>query len=342
MSEFGYPKYGKSQRFGKAGESFINSFVHHKLGWIYRSVHQESDFGIDGYVDIVTNENVTGQTIGIQVKCGDSFFNRKTEGGIRYDGEKKHLNYYLNCPFPIVLVVLKSDCSEGKWVEFNANITSPSKNGWWIEIPEKNVLDLSVKADWEFVAGPVSDNSEKIALLWQVNDTLDKTDFGVYLIHKDDVLSCNFAGLRHVIDRLSRNRESLLKNRGTLEVLIAGYDDDAREAYEIPEIRHWYRKSIEAGIPWFYFLGKQANGMGLIVLLLACCDTEVKWTKSGNTYVEIADVHQVLEWFDQNYGNLNRFTQDKGLPLEINKEMSDTAYALITSSFVEIEGLTSA
>jgi hypothetical protein len=50
MSKFGYPKYGKSQRLGRAGESFIDSFIHQKLGWIYRSVHQESDFGIDGYI----------------------------------------------------------------------------------------------------------------------------------------------------------------------------------------------------------------------------------------------------------------------------------------------------
>jgi len=334
MSKFGYPKYGKSQRLGRAGESFINSFIHQKLGWIYRSVHQESDFGIDGYIDIVTDENVTGQTIGIQIKCGDSYFNKKTEGGIRYEGENKHLNYYLNCLFPVVLVVLNSDCSEGKWVEFNANITSPSKSGWWIEISEKNVLDLSVKDDWGLIAGPVSDNSKKIALSWQVNDAIDKSDFGVYLVPKDDVLACDFSGLKDVIDRLSINRESLLKKRGTLEVLIAGYDNDPREVYEIPEIRHWYSESIKAGIPWFYFLGKHANGMGLTVLLFSYCDIEVKLKKSGNTYVEIADVEQIFEWLDQNYNNLNKFTEDKGIPSEINKEMSGRAYALVSGNFV--------
>ncbi len=274
MNEFGYPKYGKSQSLGKIGESFIDSFVHKKLEWIYRSTHQESDFGIDGFIDIVTDRNVTGQTIGIQVKCGDSYFNKKTEGGIRYDGENKHLNYYLNCPFPIVLIVLNGECTQGKWLEFNANITAPSKNGWWLEIPDKNILSTSVKTDWELIAGPVVDNSEKIALSWKINNALDESDFGVYLIHKDDVLACDFTGLKDVIYRLSRNKTSLLKNRGTLEVLIAGYDEDPREAYEIPEIRNFYSESLNAGIPWFYFLGKQANGMGLTVLLFACCDIE--------------------------------------------------------------------
>jgi hypothetical protein len=338
MRRFGYPKYGKSQSLGQVGESFIDSFVHQKLGWIYRSIHQESDFGIDGYIDIVTDENVTGQTIGIQIKCGDSYFNKRTGGGIRYEGETKHLNYYLNCLFPIIFVVLNGNCSEGKWVEFNANITSPSKSGWWIEIPDKNALDMSVKDDWELFAGPVSDNSEKIALSWQVNNMIDESDFGVYVVQKDDVLACDFTGLIDVIDRLSRNRESLLKNRGTLEVLIEGYDEDNREAYEIPEIRHWYSESINAGIPWFYFLGEHSNGMGLIVLLFSNCDIEVKFEKSGNTYVDIADVEQIVEWLNKNYNNLNIFTEDKDIPSEINKEMSERAYSLVSGHFVELKG----
>jgi len=338
MNEFGYPKYGKSQSLGKIGESFVDSFVHKKLGWIYRPTHQESDFGIDGFIDIVTDRNVTGQTIGIQVKCGDSYFNKKTEGGIRYEGENKHLNYYLNCPFPIVLIVLNGECNQGKWLEFNANITAPSKNGWWLEIPEKNTLSTSVKTDWELIAGPVADNSEKIALSWKINNALDESDFGVYMVHKDDVLACDFTGLKDVINRLSRNKKSLLKNRGTLEVLIAGYDEDPREAYEIPEIRHFYSESLNAGIPWFYFLGKQANGMGLTVLLFACCDIEVKFEKSGNAYVQIKDLEQVSEWMNRNFHNLNEYVDSKEIPEEINKEMSERACDIVRRNFVDIKG----
>jgi hypothetical protein len=338
MTTFGYPKYGKSQTSGKAGESFIDYFVHHRLKWIYRPTHQESDFGIDGYIDIITDENVTGQTIGLQIKCGDSYYNKKSAGGIRYEGENKHLNYYLNCLCPIVLIVLNGNCSEGRWVEFNANITSPSKNGWWVEVPENNVLDLSVKHNWESIAGPVSDYSDRVALSWQVNQKLDESDFGIYLVHKDDILASDFSGIRDIIERLSRNKEALLKNRGTLEVLIAGYDDDPREAYEIPEIRHWYYESIKAGIPWFYFLGKHENGMGLTVLLFACCDIEVKFMENGNTYVEIEDVEQIDKWLKQNYHNLNKFVDEKNIPEEINKEMSQDAYFIVMGSFVNIKG----
>jgi hypothetical protein len=327
---FGYPKYGKSQTSGRTGESFIDYFVHYKLQWIYRSTHQESDFGIDGYIDIVTDECVTGQTIGVQVKCGNSYYDKKSSGGIHYDGKKKHLNYYLNSPYPIILLVLNSDCSKGCWVEFNANITSPSKNGWWIEVPETNVLNLSAKEKWESVVGPVTDYSDQVASSWRFNEILDESSFGTYIVHKEAILACEFKGIRGAIDRLSRNREALIKNRGTLEVLISGFDDDPREVYEIPEIRNWYSESIRIGIPWFYFLGNHFDGMGLNVLLLAYCDVVVKYKESGNTCVEIIDTKRVVQWLKQNFHNLNQFASDKNIPDEINMEMSQQAYMIVS------------
>ncbi len=329
MSSFGYPKYGKRQRTGKSGESFVDYFVHQILGWIYRPVHQESDFGIDGYIDIVNNGNVTGQTIGVQIKCGDSYFNKKTDGLIRYEGKNKHLNYYTNSNTPIILVVLNSDCSEGQWVEFNPSITSPCKYGWWIEVPDNNSLEVQAKNKWELIAGPAPDNTEQLEQSWKINNTLDECDFGVYVIPKEDVLSLDYSGIKDIINRLSRNKKALINNRGTLEVLIDGFNTDPREAYEIPEVRNWYCESINVGIPWFYFLGEQAKGMGLTVLLFSCCDIKVKSKESGNTYVEIQDPDQVMEWLNHNFNNLNEFTDEKVIPEEINKEMSERAFSIV-------------
>jgi hypothetical protein len=335
MTKFGYPKYGKSQSTGKIGESYFDTFVHHELGWIYRSTHQESDFGIDGYIDIVTDGNVTGKTIGVQIKCGDSYFDNKSEGGIRFNGDNKHLNYYINCPYPIILIVLNGDCTKGRWVEFNVSVTSSSGSGWWIELPRKNVLSSSVKGFWEIVAGPISDNDEGISLSWKANKALDKADFGTYLIHQNDILACDFTGINDVINRLSRNKASLLKNRGTLEILISGYDEDPRESYEIPEIRHWFQESLKEGIPWFYFLGEQANGMGITVLLFSCCDIEVKYKEAGNSYVEILNSNQVQGWLDSNFHNLNTFSEEREIPESVNREMSEKAVSLVTGNFVE-------
>lgn len=337
MNGYGYPKYKKSQKTGKIGESYINNFVHQKLEWIYRSVPQESDFGIDGYMDIIKNESVTGQTIGIQIKCGDSYYYKRTEGGIRYDGDNKHLNFYINSPFPIILLVLNSDCTEGRWVEFKYNIISQSKKGWWIEIPDKNALNQETKEKWELIVGDIPDNSEIINSSWQINKLIDESEFGIYKVPKYDVLKCNFKGLIDVIERLSRNRKSVLKNRGTLEVLIDGYDEDPREVYEIPEIRHWYNESIKAGIPWFYFIGSRLGKMGLKVLLFCYCEIKIESEKSGITKVKITSLEMIPDWLDQNFGNLNRFTDEKDIPEEINKEMSDRATSFVKTSVFQIK-----
>ena len=338
MNDFGYPRYTPNQRQGKKGESFFDYFVHTHLGWIYRSVPQESDFGIDGYIDIATDSFITGQTLAVQIKCGDSYFNKRSAGGIRYEGEKKHLNYYLNSRCPVILLVLNEDCSEGEWAEFDINATSETKGGWWLEIPDRNSLEALEKSVWEAIAGPAEDFSSSIARNWKINEIFDKSDFGIYHVTKDEILECDFSGINSFFKRLSRNKESLIKNRGTLEILVNGYDDDSREIYEIPEVRRWYSESIKAGIPWFYFLGLQADGMGLTATLLSTCDVTILYERDGQYFVEFDEPEQISEWLVQNFRNLNHFTGFNDISLEINKEMSQRA-ATVVQKFVPDEEL---
>ncbi|MCB1099707.1 MAG: DUF4365 domain-containing protein [Verrucomicrobiae bacterium] len=77
---------------GRVGETFFQHFVA-TLGWTFRPVHQEDDFGIDGYIDVVTEGHVTGQCLAVQIKCGDSFLRGASEGGVKFLGSKRHLNY---------------------------------------------------------------------------------------------------------------------------------------------------------------------------------------------------------------------------------------------------------
>ena len=67
MSSFEFPKQNKSQSTGYSGESFFQYFISNSLGWIYRLGHQESDSGIDGYIDIVCENCVTGKSIAVQI-----------------------------------------------------------------------------------------------------------------------------------------------------------------------------------------------------------------------------------------------------------------------------------
>jgi hypothetical protein len=148
MSEFGFPRQNKRQEIGRKGESHFASFITEKLGWVYRPVHQESDFGIDGYVDVLIDGNVTGKCFAVQIKCGDSYTSKRSAGGIKYEGKNKHLNYYLNLNTPIVFIVFTGKCDTGYWVEFDIEKTTNTTNGWWIEIEKSNEINETIRNKW--------------------------------------------------------------------------------------------------------------------------------------------------------------------------------------------------
>ncbi len=63
-----FPKRNLSAQTGRVGETYFQYFVAQELGWIFRPVHREDDFGIDGYIDIVEDETVTGRSLAVKIK----------------------------------------------------------------------------------------------------------------------------------------------------------------------------------------------------------------------------------------------------------------------------------
>lgn len=333
MSIFEFPKQSNQQKTGRKGEAFFEYFTSNILGWIYRPVHQESDFGIDGYIDIVDNGNVTGKSIAIQIKCGDSYTSKKSKGGIKYEGSNKHLNYYLNLQIPVVLVVISSDCSQGFWVVFDIEKTTESASGWWIEISKKNQLDITSKKTFSELAGSSKDFSEEIQNLWAVNEALNNASFLAFAVSKSEIINESFSTLSSMIKKLTKNKEMTLSKRVSAEIFFPEYDDDPRELYEIPEVRNWFLKTIVEGIPWFYFLD-QNRGMGLMLLLCCTCEVSLQGVY-GSKHRLFFNPEEMEWWFNHNFENLNAFTESNGISLKINKEISYGISNWLTRTFDE-------
>lgn len=204
MKTIRYPQYGKSQKKGRIGEMYLNLFVSKNLGWVFRSTNQEDDFGIDGFIDIVDGANVTGLTLAAQVKCGNSYTKKRTNGGIKYYGENKHLNYYLNLGCPIILIVFNDDATIGYWVEFDVSKTEKRSNGWWQEIPFTNMIDNSVKERWRSLLPETSDYSEQIDVLWRTNEVLDDSAISSYVIDKQGLGGVGF----HFVESVDRANDT--------------------------------------------------------------------------------------------------------------------------------------
>lgn len=321
---FDYPKFNKQRSIGSKGEAYIANFVQSELGCIYRPVHQEHDFGIDGYVDIVDGSKVTGRTLAVQIKCGDSYLKKSSNGCYRYIGENKHLNFYLNQHFPVILIVLSEDCHDGYWVEFQPSKTTNTNGSstWQIEIPGHNLLNADVLQKWKKIAGEAEDYSEGITQSWALNNILDGIKNGALIVHRESVERMEFDGVWDTIERLSKDRASLLEKRNSLDIMIHGYDDDEREAYEIPEIRAWYKESLNQGIPWFYFLADTMDNMSLKVLMFSVCEINTERVK-GKVKLSLAKLNDLEEFMSINLHNLNVFAEENNIPEEILKSVSE-------------------
>lgn len=332
MSEFSFPKQTKAQQTGRVGETFFEQFVVKTLKWIFRPVHHESDFGLDGFIDIVTNEAVTGRGLAVQIKCGDSYIAKTSSGGIKYLGSIRHLNYYLNNSVPIVLIVLSSNCQEGYWVEFDILRTIRTGTEWWIEIPQNNHLDNTVLSKWAKIAGTVEDFSEEIQTLWAIDEIASQVSICSFVIPNEEVVQCSMCYLNEFLIRQSKTMELMIANRGKYEISFSGYDSDQRELYEIPEIRKWFDSSIAEGIPWFYFLNAHGRGDSLKLLLFCTCEVEVGDKVGTQISLRISEEER-RNWLNSNFDNLNVFTKKYDIPLEINKERSEAIFDFFKNSW---------
>lgn len=137
---------------------------------------------------------------------------------------------------------------------------------------------------------------------------LQGSDSVIMSITKDEIEKEDFTYIWSYISSVSRNREMLLKSRNILDICFPEYINDVREIYEIPEIVRWLKKSLDMGIPWFYFLNYKWENTGLLLLLEAFCYSE-KVQISDSMYTLKIDNGKYAEFLEINFCNLNYFME---------------------------------
>lgn len=318
------PRMSYQQKLGNVGASAFGLFVNRDLGWMFRPVHQENDFGVDGYVDIVEKGAVTGASIAVQIKCGKSYVSKRTIDGIRYEGNIKHLNYYSNLRHSVLLIVYDEKGEKGWWVPFQLDKTLPgyAPDKWWIEIPDRNVLSPSVRNEWHRLAGPTFDFEGAIREEWDRHLLYSVFTNLVVGIEKRHVLACDLSSLLLWQTRLTKTRQMMIDKRGKVEFWFPGWQNDERELHQIEEIREYFTDSIKAGFPWIYWLEPDALWIGYQLLFACTCHLTLS-ERRGHQHVLEADGPALGAWAQQQFYNLNLFTEKHEIPIEINKELSE-------------------
>lgn len=114
------PKWKKNKKTEKKGVIYLKELVN-EHGSIFREVPGDTDTGIDGFIEFVESEEVSGKLLAVQVKSGDSYFNNQ-DRQFEFYPDKDHLDYWDNYMLPVVMVFYSPTHKCSAWVGINEHI----------------------------------------------------------------------------------------------------------------------------------------------------------------------------------------------------------------------------
>ncbi|RPI04211.1 MAG: DUF4365 domain-containing protein [Ignavibacteriae bacterium] len=107
-------KYQKNKSICKTGVLYVDGIVN-EHGSVFRPVHGEDDLGVDGFIELVKAEIVSGRLIGVQIKSGDSYIAPSDDEFI-VNVDKEHLEYWQNFMVPVIIVCYSPSKNIAAWV----------------------------------------------------------------------------------------------------------------------------------------------------------------------------------------------------------------------------------
>ena len=102
----------------RIGVSQIQLIVNQKMKWIFRELSIQ-DYGIDAHIEIMGKTYATGKLIGVQIKCGNSYFRESDNDNVVFRFDKKHFQYWINYSIPVIIVLVNPDSLEVIWEVIN-------------------------------------------------------------------------------------------------------------------------------------------------------------------------------------------------------------------------------
>jgi len=235
------PKNSNSKYIDEKGLFILNELITEKIGWLFRKNHLEDDYGIDGYIDIITEKRgVTGKSIAFQLKTGKSYFNEENEIGYVYRDDFEHLNYYLNLDIPVLIIIVNPETKIAHWEIIKASKTESTGKNWKITIPKNQLISEHSKEKLKNFTSPVTDYVSQLKEMWSFNKLLTSGNDRIILkIPRNDIEKMEFQPILNALQRFISSKDLILKLRNKIDISFDDYDADERELYEIPEVNKW-------------------------------------------------------------------------------------------------------
>lgn len=126
-------------RTERLGVSKIQAFFS-DCGWLFREQLVE-DYGVDAQVEIVLDDEPIGKLLAIQIKSGESYFEKTTPKGVVFRFPERHKTYWLNFSIPVIIILYNPDSDMLLWQVISDKTVKDAGNSYKIIVPFENTLD---------------------------------------------------------------------------------------------------------------------------------------------------------------------------------------------------------
>ena len=172
-------KVSGSDQQGDIGVYAVGLKVSQELDWIFRP-QPLRDIGIDAYIEAFENGESKAEMLAVQIKSGQSWFKKTSEQGVVFRGDSKHLEYWQNYPFPVIIVLHDDRTNTAYWQVVREEKVIPTGKGWKMIIPFNQKLERSSEAALKALFSSVKLDRVKSHALEEKRHTVD-TFHKIYL-----------------------------------------------------------------------------------------------------------------------------------------------------------------
>jgi len=124
---------GDTDQINRLGVALVD-LTATKLGLIFRE-QPTSDFGIDAQLEIKIDGQATGRLIAVQIKAGQSRFQRKPKSGFWHSISSRHQELWLNHSLPVIVILCDLETSICFWEIVTTETCITAGENWKINIP---------------------------------------------------------------------------------------------------------------------------------------------------------------------------------------------------------------
>lgn len=310
---------------GDVGINTISTIVNDELKYIFRKNYDKQKFGIDAYIDIVSeSKKITGEALALHIIDSNSIFIKKVLDQYFFCGKDDYIESFTHSTVPVFILVHDQQNEIVYWTLFDKEELIYSNDGWILTIPHANVFDSTFKEQiYDILGGAINTRGH-----WIHRASFDPSDTIFYAVDKRAVEECDITPLRRFLKRLHGDKRLLQKIQGKIEISVAGYIYDPRELWEIESVKNWFKKA-DKKINWFFFCNTNHSTNGLKTYRACICNSRRinSMEQDGKKLVNHElDTKPLAKLLKRNFKKLNNLTGEIGMSIEKTRRIAFNVY----------------